>query len=131
LIDDDKKRAGLSDYLASLACTDDSDAGWIAQGILARAIRYDGTMEDVLPEIPGDTDVQKDRARIVELGGRGRTWSAGEAKPSYSFNGDPARLYVRLTEPDCRVAAKLQEYVPGDLNRLEKEKATREKVHVH
>jgi uncharacterized protein YjbI with pentapeptide repeats len=122
LIDDDKKRAGLSDYLASLACTDDSDAGWIAQGILARAIRYDGTIEDVLPEIVGDTDVQKDRARIVELGGRGRVWT-GNGTMSYSFNGDPARLYVRLTEPDCRVAAKLQEYVPGNLNRLEKEKA--------
>jgi uncharacterized protein YjbI with pentapeptide repeats len=111
LIDDDEKRAGLSDYLGTLACTDDSDAGWVARGILSRATSQEVELYDALPDVKEDADAQM--LQLVKQG-RGQTYSV-ELKQlegmHYTFNGDPARLYARLTEPDCRVAAKLKEHV--------------------
>jgi hypothetical protein len=121
LIDDDEKRAGLSDYLGTLACTDDSDAGWVARGILSRALSTQVELRDVFPDVKEDADAQT--LQLVKRG-RGQTYSV-ELKQlegmHYTFNGDPARLYVRLTEPDCRVAAKLKEHFPHVLKDLKKQ----------
>jgi uncharacterized protein YjbI with pentapeptide repeats len=137
LIDDDKKRAGLSDYLAALACADGSNGGWVARGILIRATSVHMTgVRDALPDIKGDTDVQNLEERMwLEEPGRGRMWSveAKQIEMTDSFNGDPARLHARLTGPDCRVAAKVKEHVPHlleslSLKRAKKEQAEKEKA---
>jgi uncharacterized protein YjbI with pentapeptide repeats len=116
LIDDDKKRADLSDYLAGLVCTDGSEKAWIVRGIERRAFASRVTTSVQGAEQRGGILMQRGSMYIMSedfLKAQGLT---------YTFNGDLARLYARLTEPDCRFAPKVKELVPYLLDRLKRAK---------
>jgi uncharacterized protein YjbI with pentapeptide repeats len=124
LIDDDKKRADLSDYLSHLACTDGSEKGWIIRGIMRRASTMAGTASLQRAEQQGGLLRRRVGMFIMSES------FLREQGLTYTFNGDPLRLYSRLTGPDCHAAAKLEDHWVHHLKRQVDDKQERERKQI-